>query len=686
MVGRPKGDARTKVNVSHLRRENELYRVVEMLGGIINIQTKDVLDAHMSLIETLAQAGERTSAPVGTRTDKRTINLTFNNLESRGRVKQMKTSVATPTGVTRSVSIVYLPDITEEKLNTFLADLGRSFQPAPVIPFPARKIDERLDYGADPTPPVRSALPLQLLQMEEPGEDQERWSKNTARADQLFSYDDATVRDVLLTERTTLTQMYGTIVSKVLRARELHLSTMNAFDEHSPASNIISYEKRIVSISFFCSDLPLALYCAFVSPLFHHEDLSHFLATESGQQTPVKDLPTNLHTMLQIGRARARTRILDLLELLRSLGLVTPLEPSSSDSPWLRCDPNGEHPIAYDKASLDGWTPNTPTSAPIHWQFLSSASLYHWAVSETAPPFWQEMSLPSYKEALYYWELMRQACTISTIVTAPDAVLLQTANASVGRTLRRSVAWSSRYVLTWHQIQYLKRFIDFKNGGTPLHLDDEDSNKRLQQICWVVSAPEEAVREFYTANHGKILKELEKARRRTKEKSQEKTKEEQAREGLEAQLLLAKRAAEARAQREQDWDDLLQRAHPDNFSHAASVRVKQVQSRFLQSTSGKDSRKWETEIAAAVREGDTASKKVLKLHKKRATVPKLPSAPYVFETPPVATNPPEKSIEELLASQGPPLEPEALKRKKRKRKGKEEEVPGASQLFFESVP
>lgn len=84
---------RPKVNVSNLRRENELVRVIEMLGGIVNIQTKELYETHITLLETLAKAGEPASSPPGTRTDKRTVTATFNSLESRGKVKQLTTSV-----------------------------------------------------------------------------------------------------------------------------------------------------------------------------------------------------------------------------------------------------------------------------------------------------------------------------------------------------------------------------------------------------------------------------------------------------------------------------------------------------------------------------------------------------------------------------------------------------------------
>jgi len=85
------------------------------------------------------------------------------------------------------------------------------------------KISEPVEYGAQILLLLGNAS-LQLLQIERPADNgKERWSKNVSRAEQLFAYDDATIREVFLAERTTVGQLYGFIVGKALRCRELHL-------------------------------------------------------------------------------------------------------------------------------------------------------------------------------------------------------------------------------------------------------------------------------------------------------------------------------------------------------------------------------------------------------------------------------------------------------------------------------
>ncbi|KDR85305.1 hypothetical protein GALMADRAFT_52101 [Galerina marginata CBS 339.88] len=618
----------SKINVSQLRRENELLRLVENAGGIVNIQTKEFFQAHMKLLELLTQAGEPTSAPVGTKTDKRTVTTTFNNLENKGRIKQIRTSVTTLTGVLRPICIIYLPDIEQSKINAFLADIATVSQPAtsPLNSF--LKIDMKMDYAADSSSSSRGVLPLQLLQMEQPGaNEKERWSKNLIRARQLFAYDDPTIREVFLAERTTMAQLYGFIVGKALRCRELHLAGINAFETRTDSPHIVSHENRVVDLSFFCYDLPLQLYCSLVSPLAFNEELADFLAQEKGRETLVRYLPQSLQSALQPGKSRARSRILDMLEILRALNLVRPLRPSTSENPFMTCVRNGQHPTSFDLASLDGWTINTPMAAPIYWYFSVSASLHLYAQSETHPPFWKIVDVKTSSASLVYWDELREASAstnlpFNTDITVSNQHQASPASIGVARSLRRVVSWRSGYFLTWHQLQYLKQFIDSSSMSTPLQISDErERQSQLQRISWVVSAPQKTIEDHFSLSREKLLKNLV----RTKDKA----RRTQIRAD-QAKLSLARKAEEARIQREQEWGKLLMKTHTEALAGSAAVRMERVRAQFILAGSIKDLSRWEKEIQAALREADLASSKALKIAAKRPAPSKqIPLEPLV---------------------------------------------------------
>lgn len=649
-----------------------MYRVIEGFGGIINVQSKEFSNAHATLLETLAKTGEPTSAPPGTKTDKRTATAALDALEARGKIKQLKTSVQTHTGINRPARIAYLPHITETQLKDHLMELSRTLQPAPQTASFV-KIDERVEYGADPTSISRSSLPLQLLQMEQPGTDKkERWSKNIARANQLFTYDDETIREVLLAERTTLGQLYGFIVGKMARVRELHLLTLQAFESNQPLANIVSSEHKIIDISFLCYDLSLAKYCSLISCLAHSKELSDFYSTEEGRQTLVRDLPPHLHSFVQIGRSRARSRFLELLEVLRLLGVATPLQPSESGNPWLTCETGGKHPTKFEQASLEGWSTSTPMVAPSFWKFNNVAPVHAWRESETNPPFWKNMPIDTVTSALQFWDTLRAASVETSIcpngeLSAAGSHPAISVNISLARSLRRTGSWNTQYILTWHQMQYLKQFINIHSAETPLEeTDDGTRDQLMERVCRVTSASRDAVVAFYKEMRERLLRELTKAKQREKRAS---GVEKRARRAAEVKELLAKKAAEARRKREQEWDALLLRVHPEPLSPAASSRIKRIQKRFLEAGSTQEIEKWGGDILNAVREADMA--KVLKISNKPPAA--APTRSHLPPPPPLVLNPLEPSVQSLIERQGAPLEP---KESPKKRKRGKKKVPG----------
>lgn len=649
--------------MSQLRRENELLRLVESSGGIVNIQTKEFFESHTRLLQSLTQSGEPTSAPAGTKIDKRTAIASLNSLERKGRLKQLKTSMMSHIGINRPACIVHLPDIEQHKLNSFLADLARGSQPIVPHSTSAVKINEPVEYGTiNPTSTAGITLPLQLLQMERPADNRkERLSKNISRANQLFTYDDATIRDVFLAERTTIGQLYGFIVGKALRCRELHLATLKMFEAGNSSLHVVSAEKRIVDLSFFCHDITLGLYCSVVSSLSHDEELTNFLATEQGRKTLVRDLPSTIHSLLQIGRSRSRSRFLDILDVLRSLDVVTPLQPSDSHTPFITCSPNGEHPTAFEQLTQDEHSTDGPVVAPIYWHFLESAPVHIWAASDTHPPFWKYVTIKTYADGFRYWKDLQEACTNppSDFITQPlYETPVPTANISIARSLRRTVSWKANYFFTWHQVQYLKQFVEVSPATTPLHVADAQAQyDQVQKLCWVTSAPRDAVESYLST----VRDNLSKVQR--KSKSQQTV--ERRKRNQETKALLAKKAEEVRKHREQEWQTLLRKHHPDTLTDGAAVRIERIRNRFLQAGSIKDFR-WEKEIQAALREADLASTKMPKLAKRTAlNIRQLPSAPVGAQSTSVAS--PETSIQTLIELQGPSIKENEKPKRKRKR-------------------
>lgn len=634
-----------RVNISHLRRENEFIRLVESAGGIITIHTKEFHEGHMKLLQELSQAGEPTSTPVGTKIDKRTMFSTFASLEGKGRIKQLKTSTITPTGQRRPACLVFLPDVDENQVHSHLCDLARFSQPQPPQLESFLKINERVDYDTGPSLP-RSIPPLQLLQMENPiGDGNERWSKNLDRAQQLFTYDDPTIREILLAERSTMVQLYGFILGKALRCRQLHVSVLEALESRVPMSGIVSHEDRIVEMSFFTHHIPIDIYCSLVGPANYDKDLLDMLAGDISRKTLVRDLPIDLQNVLHVGKSRARTSFLDMLEKLRGLKLVTPLQHCQSSSPMITCAPNDQHPTTFETASLEGWTVNNSAAAPSYWLFHESAPIYLWVSSETDPPLWKSVSVSRRQDGIDYWRDLQSACTkldVALDLQATGSLEGQSTNTCMAKSFRRVVSWRSGYFLTWHQKQYLKQ-ISEASGLSPLDIPDANEREaKLSKVCWVTSAPREAVENFYQHDKEKFSKVLEKLRRKRKRTE-------------EAKISLAKKSEEARLQREHVWLDLLSRCCPIEVPASAALRIERIHKQFLQAGSIKDVDHWEKEIHVALRETDLANIKGLKMPSRQS---------IARPAPPIRPSTPQISIENLIEMQGPPLEHGTQKRKR----------------------
>ncbi|KAI6169347.1 hypothetical protein EDD17DRAFT_1518170 [Pisolithus thermaeus] len=143
----PSSKARSGINLSALRRENELYHVIEELGGIANLHTKEIYEAHTALLETMTRDGEPTSAPVGTRPDKRTLESTLRSLESRGRIKMLRTSLVVASGTSKPACLIYFPDTPQERINSYLREINQS-TPSTSAPPPIKTLGEPVEFGA----------------------------------------------------------------------------------------------------------------------------------------------------------------------------------------------------------------------------------------------------------------------------------------------------------------------------------------------------------------------------------------------------------------------------------------------------------------------------------------------------------------------------------------------------------
>ncbi|KAH9853100.1 hypothetical protein C2E23DRAFT_885087 [Lenzites betulinus] len=655
------GRFRSKANISQSRRENEILRLLAEAGGVLNTSCKEFYEAHAALVETITNAGEVASTRPGTRIDKRTVEATLSTLETKGKIKLVTTVVPNPTGSTRAVRVAYLADTSAEALNDFLTTLGENVQPvyAPSL----KTLEEPVAYGgasvkSQPKPrpsvaPKHTETP-ELLQ---------------ENAEQLFEKDDETIRNALLTEKNTVAQLYGYIVGKAARARTLHLLTMDLLEHGSQSTQIVSTTSRIISLAYYYTDISVSAFCALVAVNQPDEELGQLLQTPEGRATPMRDLSENLRNTLAPAQSRSRTRILSLLDILRVLGLVTPLTSSDSPNPPVTCAPASDHPATFD---IGPPGPYTASNAPMYWRLNDTAPIRLWALSNGLCQFWKVATISTSEQAATYWSDLEKVSIDTAFaegiqgLAPPPAEDAPEDVALAAKTLRRSISWSATYSLSLYQTEYLRRYIDVATGQTPLE-DAEGGATQLARLAWVISAHPDVITSYFTKARHKHLRDLKKVEARAaKEKGKGKGKQRGSTRGEDAGTTLARRAAEAKEQRERDWEDMLRRVHPEELRAAVAQRVQRLKTKFLQGAA-KPGEKWEAKIREAIREADIVAA-LPPAH--TSGLPPLPKAKPVLPAP-VVTATQDKDVDELIAAQGHRAQQEV--RFKQSKKGKEKD-------------
>jgi oxalate---CoA ligase len=593
--------------VSHARRDNEFYRVIQEFGGIAIVNVKEFVDAHVALLGTLAEAREPTSAPPGTRVDRRTTDATLSKLEKDGRIKILKTTLTTPIFTTRKVTIAYLSHFEEEKIQAFLSTLNQGHPTRTTV-----QAQKRSDQSHDsPSKPPRSTPSL---------------TKSIGVPDSQ----DTAIRESIIGDPHghSVPQMYGFIVGRIARARKLHLLSLRPFElESNDSPNIISRNARIIYLDYFLRDITIADYCSLFSVRPPVEGLDGLVHPESGSSPALWDAPENILSALGLGASRNRNRLMELLSILEDLRLVAPLQQSQSDTPFLTREENGTHPTSFDVIPQASWSTSAANLAPKYWHIRPSAPVHIWASPENPPPFWKTFPLRTAAEGEDFWTNLREVSLNSKEKekTQDEEIPLEDRpNFAIRNSLRREAGWLTTYYISSHQESFLNKFLD-----KPPLSDDEEARTQLAHLSWVTLAPESAIKRFYATALNRRTQQVQ--RRKKKESSQE-----------EKRALVAQKAAKGKDKRVKLWDQLLANSHPALVGKPLPPRVQRVRTEFLKTPSVTNEKQWEQNITTAIQEEGTYQS----LH-----LAGRPKGPAAIPFPSGSATAAERSIAQLISEQ-----------------------------------
>jgi len=597
--------------MSHARRDNEFYRVIQEFGGITIVNAKEFADAHVALLGTLAEAREPASGPPGTRVDRRTIDTTLSKLEKDGRIKVLKTTLVTPIFTTRKITIAYLSHLEEDKVQAFMSTLNQG-NPNRTAAHTLKKPEQT--RGLPSRPPLNTPSLMKSV-------------------DAVDSRDTA-IRESIIADPHGhgVPQMYGFIVGKVARAGKLHLLALRPFESgNNNSPNIISMDARILHLDYFLRDITIADYCSLFSVRSPIEGLDGLVHPESGSSPALWDVPETILSALGLGASRSRNRLMELLSILGDLRILIPLQQSQSEPPFLTCEQNGSHPSRFDVVPQESWNTSAANLAPKYWHIRSSAPIHLWASSANPPPFWKTFPLRTSAEGEDFWKNLKEVClnpNSAEKVQTEEVPSEERPNSVIRNSLRRDAGWLATYYMSSHQETFLNKFLD-----SPPLSDDEEAKTQLTHLSWVTLAPEHVIKEFYTMALD----------RRTRRVERSKTKEESSQE--EKRALVARKAARGKDERVKLWDNLLANSYPALEGKPLPPRVQRVRNEYLKASSVVDEKHWEQSIATAIqKEAPNRAPRIVDR-------PPRPKGPIAVPVPPVSAVPMEKSIAQLISEQ-----------------------------------
>lgn len=584
---------RSAINLSHLRAENEIIRVVHESGGISNIASKEFYEMHSKILASLEANGEPISMPIGTQLDRRSLRKILDKLVERNRLK-MLTITLTPRSVQpRVAKLIYIPDISKDKLDNFINSMQ---DPVPINNTVGYK---ELEDAVDFSRPLRmhslaSRADLPAGRTGVSGKP-DRTTKGRSAID--FVGSDEEIRTRLLADSRTSSQVFGFILGKARRAREFHQFTLYAFSHSTDSANVVSWRDRIMCLSYYFHDIPVSTYFSIISASEYNQDLYDLMKTPNGRQMRVGDLSASLYDTLKIGKTRSRSRVLDLMEVLMSLGLVTPLKPSNNTTPSVTCSPSGTHLTSYDIFFTSPDNSNLNKMA-FYWQFQELAPIHNYSQLDWPPSFRQDMFVRTADESVAYWDELEKACLDKKDIIVSTSAESMTGPCkcvpSIAQTLRKRPSWSSAYMLSWEQEQYLQhKWTNPPTGYTPL--SDEDGGRHaLIHICEITSTPFDTVYNYFLDIHQAFQREA----RRIRGGEQ---REKGATEGhdLEEKALLAQTIADSKQRLASDWESLVQQVHP-GISSRKLAELKDLRIKYMQCRGTITPEEWKIRISEAL--------------------------------------------------------------------------------------
>ena len=579
---RPKQLKPRATNVSELRRQQEIMDVLLANDGIMQLNTE--LAFHLrDHVQELSESGVQTGQGAAYLSDKKTIGRAVAALEGRGQVRLIKTVVLDPNrrgSLQQPTTVIYHPNKSQLEVQEFIATLQKPYKATQALSTPVIT-KEVIAFSKSAKHKVVEQKPDTV--------------PNTVDSAAVIG-----PRQTFLEDRQTIAQLFGFLLGRSRRAQELYLFTLNHILSDSPSQAVISVEERIISTHYWTEDYPLGSFCAIIPTQFYVPFLEAAQGNPETLNQPLKDLDPSLRRVLKVKHAGTRVRLMEILNILYALQLLTPLE-EVPEGPIVVSDAKGDQ-LHRRFAEIE-----MPTVAhanpPMFWRFNKKAPIWLLCLAkftsqniEVGPPFYKDLTISTVGDAVTYWSVLQKVCDrqtdFATFETSSDTQSSKPFPLSPAMlaSLCHYRGWIAEYRLSRLQEEYLKGMIDVDQLTTPLNDPTPD---RLVQAAFITCAPQHVICAYFAAQAAK----LESARERIERKRQRAPKHD--RETL--QNLFAQKAQKHLQELGDKWDALVRELAGDTLSPDDEEKLSPLRGRYITVGGMVDEEKLKTLIESVLR-------------------------------------------------------------------------------------
>lgn len=584
------------VNLSAVRRKEELMRILERSGGFMGASLHTLPNIHAQFVQEMANCGEPTSMPPGSKGDRKTIERAIAALEEDGRIKTLIATLPDRHGLYRRTKVVYKSESSPEALASFLKRMGQAAVAEGVVQNSVSMSPSSIDrmFIYEDNHMTRRTI-IHLEDLDRPDES-------------------AAIRGLMLTDKAVISQLYGAPIGRAARAQRLHTLITRELEKGSDSPWVVSnpFDDRIMNISYLWNDISLSDYCSLVPVLQSSEELDRAFTDGVVLMTPVSKLSPKLRATLQIGLSRSRERLRILMEIFYEYGLATPVK--SVEDTLESVESHQQNVLLLT---------DFPNLMPILWKFEIAATLWKFPSIKEKPIAVGVVPVKSVEDVQSYWTRSRALATGSIIQSVEDIspVIVNVScdrvpSAEMTASTTRPSRWKEMFVLTKGQSDYLHNFVTSDVSMAKLSTNRDMTVKCL---AWTLAAPKETILDFFdrcnrarSQTRGRKVKAHEVARRQLAEKSRQQKIKLQGR-----------------------WDMLVHTVYDGTLEEGMLHRLSPLKEQYVSRGSFAKDAQWKQEIQKALQLDGTFRIEIRR--------------PNASHTRPFASNVQNKSVKELVS-------------------------------------